>query len=71
MTDNDERDLEIKHRARDNLIGMYRQTFGLTHREALEDFVSHAENDPDSPVFTIASGKPRRRPRKQHAESHA
>lgn len=59
-----------KHAARETLIAQYRLTFGLTHRAALEDFVSHAENDPDSPVFTIASGKPRRRPRKQHAEAH-
>lgn len=60
-----------KHAARETLITQYRLTFGLSHREALEDFVSHAENDPDSPVFTIASGKPRKRPRKQHAETHA
>lgn len=61
----------IKHDAREILIQQYMRTFGLTERQALEDFVSHCENHPDSPVFTIAAGKPRKRPRKLHHEAAA
>ena len=61
----------IKHRARDNLIGQYAHTFGLSRRAANEEFVAHIENDPDSPVFTTSAGKPRKRPRKLLADAHA
>lgn len=70
MTEEDARDL-AKHSAREILIAQYRRTFGLSERQALEDFVAHAENHPDSPVFTISAGKPRKRPRKLHHEATA
>lgn len=70
MNDED-RDAFIKHDAREILIAQYRRTFGLSERQALEDFVAHAENHPDSPVFTISAGKPRKRPRRLHHEAAA
>lgn len=63
MTEDDSRDL-TKHNAREVLLGQYAKTFGLTTRQALEDFVAHAENDPESPVFTTAAGPPRKRRRR-------
>lgn len=70
MRDEDEARECIKHRARDNLIGQYAHTFGLSRRAAFEEFIAHAENDPDSPVFTTLAGKPRKKPRRV-AEAHA
>lgn len=54
-------DLDItKHGARETLMEQYANTFGLSRRQVFEDFVAHAENDPDSPVFA-QRGTPRRK----------
>lgn len=66
----DERDALI-HVAFDNLARKIGATFGLSWRETLERMVAFAENDEQAPCFTTAAGKPRRRPRKLHAEAHA
>lgn len=70
MTEEDERDLQ-KHTAREILIAQYARTFGLSRKQAHEDWIAHIENDDLSPVFTTAAGKPRKRPRKIQAEARA
>ena len=68
MAEEDERDLQ-KHNAREIQLAQYATTFGLTRRQALEEWIAHAENDELSPVFTTSAGKPRKRPRKIQAEA--
>lgn len=70
MSEEDELDFQ-KHEAREILVAQYQRTFGLTERQAWEDFVIHAENHPLTPVFTTAAGKPRKRPRKIQEEVRA
>lgn len=65
----DARDLQ-KHRARETLLTQYCGTFGLTRRQAFEDFVAHAENDEESPVFAQAAPR-RKRARASQAMERA
>ncbi len=66
----DDETVELMHVATEAHIKALRITWGISRQAALEHLVAFSENDPESPVFTTASGKARKRPRKMQAEAH-
>lgn len=59
----DDERVELMHLATEAHVKALRITWGVSRKAALEHLIAFAENDEESPAFTTASGKPRKRSR--------